>query len=109
MLRKIVFLKQFGIASLLTSGRRSLFAFGGLAANNSSGGLHGTYVKQTKALSIFQFCYKHNGKVLEALILKQVIQFQAMVLNMVFLWTKGLEQGVDTGSEPSTCAVPTNF
>ena len=87
MLRKIVFLEQFfGIAFLLTSGRRSLFGyFGGLAANNSSGGLHGTYVKQTKALSLTQFCDKHNGKVLKALILKQVIQFQAMVLNMVFL------------------------
>ena len=43
----------------------------GLAANNSSGGLHGTYVKQTKALSLIQFGDKHNGKVLEALILKQ--------------------------------------
>ena len=86
MLRKIAFLKQFfGIASLLTSGRRSLFGFCGLAANNSSGGLHGTTVKQTKALSLIQFCDKHYCKVLEALILKQVIQFQVMVLNMVFL------------------------
>ena len=72
MLRKIVFLEQFfGIAFLLTSGKRSLFGFWGLAANNSSGGLHGTYVKQTKALSLIQFCDKHNAKVLEALILKQ--------------------------------------
>ena len=87
MLRKIVFLGQFfGIAFLLTSGRRSLFGFlGGLAADNSSGGLHGTYVEQTKALSLTQFFDKHNGKVVKALILKQVIQFQAMVLNMVFL------------------------
>ena len=72
MLRKIVFLEQFfGIAFLLTSGERSLFGSWGLAANNSSGGLHGTYVKKTKALSQIQFCDKHNGKVLEALILKQ--------------------------------------
>ena len=79
MLRKIVFLEQFfGIAFLLTSGRRSLFGyFGGLAGNNSSGGLHGTYVKQTKALSLTQFCDKDKGKVLEALIFKQVLQFQA--------------------------------
>ena len=73
MLRKIVFLEQFfGIAFLLTSGRRSLFGFfGGLAANNSSGGLHGTYVKQTKALGLTEFFDKHNGKVVKALILKK--------------------------------------
>ena len=45
-------------------------------ANNSSGDLHGTYIKQTKALSLIQFCDKNKGKVLEALILKQV-QFRA--------------------------------
>ena len=35
------------------------------------------YVKQTKALSLIWFCDTDKGKVLEALILKQVIQFQA--------------------------------
>ena len=38
---------------------------------------HGTYVKQTKAVSLIRFCDKEKGKVSEALILKQVIQFQA--------------------------------
>ena len=41
------------------------------------GDLHGTYVKQTKALNLIRFCDKDKGKVLETLILKQVIQFQA--------------------------------
>ena len=30
----------------------------GRAANNSSGGLHGTYVKQTKAFSLIRFVTK---------------------------------------------------
>ena len=79
MLRKIVFLEQFfGIAFLyIDQRRRSLSGFWGLAANNSSGDLHGTYVKQAKALSLIRFCEKDKGKVLEAVILKQVILFQA--------------------------------
>ena len=62
---------------ILISGRRSLSGFCGLAANNSSGDLHGTYVKQAKALSLIRFCEKDKGQVLEAVILKQVILFQA--------------------------------
>ena len=78
MLRKIVFLEQFFGIAFLDSGRRSLLGFQwGLAANSSSGDLHGTYVKQTKAPSLIPFCDKDKGKVLEALILEQVIQFQA--------------------------------
>ena len=49
----------------------------GLAANNSSGDLHDTYVEQTEALSLIWSCDKDKGKVLEAFILKQVIQFKA--------------------------------
>ena len=82
MLRKIVFLEQFfGIAFLYIDQRQekwSLSGFWGLAANNSSGDLHGTYVKQAKVLSLIRFCDKDKGKVVsEALILKQVILFQA--------------------------------
>ena len=78
MLRKIVFLEQFFGIAFLDSGRRSLLGFQwGLAANSSSGDLHGTYVKQTKAPSLIRFCDKDKGKVLEALIREQVIQFQA--------------------------------
>ena len=79
MLRKIVFLEQFfGIVFLYIDQlqAKSLGVLTRLVANNSSGDLHGTYVKQTKALSLIRFCDKDKGKVLEALILKQVIQFQ---------------------------------
>ena len=87
MLRKIVFLEQFFGIALLDSGRRSFLGFQwGLAANNSSGDLHGTYVKQTKALSLIRFCDKDKGKVLEVLILKQVIQFQA---SWTWYWKRG--------------------
>ena len=51
--------------------------FEGWLQTITSGDLHDTYVKQTKALSLIWFCDKDKGKVLEALILKQVIQFQA--------------------------------
>ena len=79
MLRKIAFLEQFfGIAFLYIDQRQEK-SLGVLRAgyNNSSGDLHGTYVKQAKALSLIRFCDKDRGKVLEALILKQVILFQA--------------------------------
>ena len=70
MLRKIVFLEQFfGIAYLCNDQRQEKSSGSwGLAANNSSGDLHGTYVKQTKALSLIRFSDKDKGKVLEALI-----------------------------------------
>ena len=77
--KKIVFLEQqfFGIAFLYIDQqhRQRLLGFWGLAANNSSGDLHSTYVKQTKAFGLIRFGDKHKGKLLEALILKQVIQF----------------------------------
>ena len=37
--------------------------FWGLAANNSSGDVHGAYLKQTKALSLIWFCDKDKLKV----------------------------------------------
>ena len=55
--------------------------FYGLAASNSSGDLHGTYVKQTEALSLIRFCDKDKGKVLEALTGYTI----PSVLNTVFL------------------------
>ena len=84
IVKKIVFLAQFfGIAFLyIDKGQAKSVRV--LSANNSSGDLQGTYVKQTKTPSLIRFCDKDKGKVLEVLILKQVIQFQG-VFNMVFL------------------------
>ena len=53
------------------------WGFEGWLQENSSGDLHSIYVKQAKDLSLIRFCDKDKGKVLEALILKQVILFQA--------------------------------
>ena len=80
MLRKIVFPAQFfGIAFPYIDQRqaKSLGGFEGWLQTILPGDLHGTYVKQTKAFSLIRFCDKDKGKVLETLILKQVIQFQA--------------------------------
>ena len=64
--KKNSFLEQlFGIASLVTSGRRSLLGFiWGLTANSSSGDLHGIYIKQSKArLSVsFGFLTKTKAR-----------------------------------------------
>ena len=79
MLRKIVFLEQsFGVAFLYIDQRqgKSLRVLRA-GCKQFFRDLHGTYVKQTKALSLIRFCDKEKGKVLEALILKQVMQFQA--------------------------------
>ena len=74
MLRKIVF---SGAVLYIDQRQAKSLGFKGWLQNNSSGDLHGTYVKQTKALSLIWFCDKDKGKVLEALILKEAIQFKA--------------------------------
>ena len=90
MLRKVVFLERFfGIAFLYTDDQKQacLLGFWRRAGNNSSGDLHGPYVKQTKALSLIRFGDKDKGKVLEAFFLswtKATEDEESEVLKSVF-------------------------
>ena len=68
MLRKIVFLGQFLGIAFLHIDQQQAKSLGVLRAGckNSSGDLHGTYVKQTTALTLIRFCDKEGKPVLEA-------------------------------------------
>ena len=74
MLRKNVFLEQLFKMYWPAAGELS-WGFEGWLQTILPEIYYGTYVKQTKALSLTRFCDKEKGKVSEALILKQVIQF----------------------------------
>ena len=76
MLRKIVFPVQFFGIAFLYIDQRQAKSLGVLRAGCKQF-FREIYIKQTKALNLIRFCDQDKGKVLETLILKQVLQFQA--------------------------------